>query len=298
MANISSWQSNFIQRCEYVGWRVERTKSNHYKVYDGTGKFIFTFPTTPGDKRSMMNSLADAKRCGLEDLENRAKLRDERDRLERLERDRETAENEIAASDARAISEIAAAPADASASVASQPDLGQVNGIAIAAVAPAQFKTSVMAEFRPFPDAEELLLADGSLVYRCVKPAATMHRPDARGLCHKTYETVNSLVAHMRYHSRPKSKLNETGREAAVSATPSQIAESNGHRPEIATLDHALAQAQLSVERIADNLKSLVIEFGSIRDAVRKLPVADAEILDKAAQFDALGAIFKQAAGR
>lgn len=302
MASTNGWISNFIQRCEHVGWKVERTRSNQYKVYDANDKMILTLPSTPSDRRATSNILAEARRHGLENLESRLKLRDERDRLEKIERDRESAEAKIAESNVRAVSDVAAESADSSSvepAKATQPEIGSVAGIEIVTIEPVSFKTPVMPYFKELSQAEELLLADGTTVFRCARPAATPHRPDAQGPCHKTYPTAHSLIAHLRYHTRQvKDSSVETTKEAAVSAASTEITRSNGHSTEFAALDHMLAQAQSSVSKISDGFSSLLTELGSIRDAVRNLPVVDQETLSKAAQFDALGAIFKNAAGK
>lgn len=304
MVNINGWQANFIQRCEAVGWSIERTKSNHYKVRDAKGKFLFTFPTTPGDVRSMQNTLSDAKRHGILDLEKQVKLRDERARLERIQKDREASEAvEAEAALERIETQIPSKPEPES--------LGTVDGVAIVMSGPALFKTPVMAEARPLRDAEELLLADDRTVWRCLKSAATPYRPHAEGLCHKVYVSVDSLQSHLAYHSRTPwkevknpdvadatSAMKEEDQTVPTTKTPAKTAELNGRPTEIERLDQALSQAQASVKKVSDALASLVIEFGTIRSAVRQLPVVDQATIDKAAQFDALGAIFKNAAGK
>ena len=308
MVNINGWQAQFIKRLESVGWSVERTQSNHFKVRDAKNKFLFTFPTTPGDVRSMKNTEADAKRHGLPQLEHNAKLLAERERLERIQRDREESD---AAAAVEAEARIDADLAKLGKSIEHHPDLGTVDGVAILMSGPALFKTPVMAEARPLRDAEELLLADDRTVWRCLKSAATPYRPHAEGLCHKVYLSVDSLQSHLAYHSRTPWKevknpdvadattaRKEEDQTVPTTKTPVKTAELNGHRPEIEAFDHALSQLQAGVKRIADASASLIIEIGTLRDASRRLPVVDQATIDKAAQFDALGAIFKNAAGK
>lgn len=304
MVNVNSWQAEFIRRCEAVGWKVERTNSNHYKVRDASNKFLFVFPTTPGDNRSMRNTEAEANRHGLKELVQKQALRNERDRLEKIRKDREASEAvEAEAALERIETQIPSKP---------QPeDLGTVDGVAIVMSGPALFKTPVMAEARPLRDAEELLLADDRTVWRCLKSAATPYRPHAEGLCHKVYLSVDSLQSHLAYHSRTPWKeaknpdvadattaRKEEDQTVPTTKTPVKTAELNGHRPEIEAFDHALSQLQAGVKRIADASASLIIEIGTLRNAARQLPVVDQVTIDKAAQFDALGAIFKNAAGK
>lgn len=304
MANINGWQANFVKRCEAVGWSVERTNSNHYKVKNDQGKFLFVFPTTPGDVRSMQNTLSDAKRHGILELEKDVKLRNERDRLERIQRDREAAE----AVEAEAALERIETALPSKRSDSETADLGTVDGVAIAAIAPALFKSPIMAAPAPFGGAEELLLVDDRIVFRCVKPARTPYR-DVEGLCHKTYDNMNSLMAHIRYHGRAPWKKGTSSSAPATEQETKSVTETatttktttsptvqtrDGRRSDVAALDHAISQAQTSIQKVADGLTALVIEFGTIRDAVRNLPVADEEILDKARRFDALRGMLKE----
>lgn len=277
----TDWQDNFRKRCEAVGWRVERTTSNHFKTYDSEGKLLLTFSGTPGDKRGMMNALSQAKRCGIEMLERNAKLERERDRLQKIEDDRAAADRKI---------DIINDHADASA----QPNLGNVDGVAIVAIAPAMYKSPVMEQAAPLAAGEELLLASGRVVYRCARSASTVRRPDLEGICHRTYLTVESLKSHISYHTRQwKTREAEVASGAGTTEThepPSPVA---AHSAEFDALDHALAQLQNGIKRIADQLPGLIIEVGTLRDAVRRLPVADAETVNKAQQFDALRGMFK-----
>lgn len=309
MVNINGWQANFVKRCEAVGWSVERTNSNHFKVKNAKGKFLFVFPTTPGDVRSMQNTLSDAKRHGLLELEHNAKLLAERDRLERIQRDREASE----AVEAEAALERIETALSSKRSDSETADLGTVDGVAIAAIAPALFKSPVMAAPAPFGGAEELLLVDDRIVFRCVKPARTPYR-DVEGLCHKTYDNMNSLMAHIRYHGRAPWKkevdssapatatateqetksVTKTATKTATKTTNPTVQMQDGRRSDVAALDHAISQAQTSIQKVADGLTALVVEFGTIRDAVRKLPVADEEIMDKARRFDALRGMLKE----
>lgn len=299
MATDQVWQSNFKQRCEAVGWTVEQASgSSHYKVRDAKGKLLLTYSNTPGDRRSMLNVLSQAKRAGLEDLEKLVKLRDERDRLERIEKDREAnaaRTTELEATLERAV--LFQPPPSNLDLTKSQVNLGQVDGVAIVAVAPAKVKTPAMATAMPLADGEELLLADDRVVYRCTKPAATPRRPELTGVCHRTYENVNSLLTHIGYHTR---KLRDR-EDAAVpaqaqvngSVTPDATPESHKSHSEFQALDHALAQLQLGIERVAESFSGLIIETGTLRDAVRRLPQVDPEVVEKAKRFDALRGFLK-----
>src|SRR5262245_21927468 len=92
MSDHHDWPENFRRRCESVGWRVELSASNHYKVYSDERGFLFSFSKTPGDRRALNKAVTDARRHGIEQLETDLKLRVEKERLERLATDREANE--------------------------------------------------------------------------------------------------------------------------------------------------------------------------------------------------------------
>lgn len=292
MSSVNGWQDNFRKRCESVGWSVERTTSNHYKVKDAKGKFIFTFPTTPGDKRSMQNTLSDAKRAGLLDLEARLKLKNERDRLQRIHADREASESvEAATAFERLTAATSATTAAASVAATADANLGDVDGVKIVAIAPATWKSPVMLKAAVLADAQELLLADDRVVYRCAKDAATLRNPAIEGICHRTYDNIGSLRSHISYHSRSYESKEVTVSVApvvAVAAPTNKTSAVSSHSLELNVLDHALAQLQNDVQKIANSLPPLIIEIDTLRDAVRKIPIASDDVLMKAQQFDAI----------
>lgn len=297
MSNVNGWQANFTKRCESVGWSVERTQSNHYKVRDANGKFLFVFPTTPGDQRSMRNTIAEAKRHGLEDLESRAKLRAERDRLERIEADRAAvAQVENAEADA-ALARITELIPDQLETI----DYGDVDGVKIVARAPAMHKTPVMSEAKPMNGGEELLLDDHRVVFRCTKPAAMPHRPELEGVCHKIFDTVGGLKIHITYHSRttvptPPSTPSSTPEEIEPKMTTT-IQRKSASTP---AAKHPVEQIAARVTALTDEVGNMIttlqnvsLEFSSIIHDLSRLQIADEEIVAKAKRFDAMRAAFK-----
>lgn len=292
MTSMSKWQDQFRKRCLAVGWDVEMTTSGHYKVRSADGRFLFTFPSTPGDKRSMLNTLADAKRLGLEDLEARAKLLAERERLERIESDRAAAEKKIDAANGNA----------AAAAKSKEPsDLGEIDGVAIVMSGPAMFKSPVMAFSAPISGGEELLLADDRTVFRCVRDAATNYRPDAPGLCHKIYTSVNSLKTHIAYHSRkPKVVDEESVAEnpsagkivpASVQAADAPSRPADTLKP-TAKLAGKVAILSDIVDEMIGKLRDVTLDLSSIQHDIARLEVADEATIEKARQFDVLQGIF------
>lgn len=320
MSSNRAWVQNFKARCEDVGWRVELGKSGHHKTFDASGRLLFTFASTTGDRRSMLAVLSDAKRAGLLELESRVKLRRERDRLERIELDRRAnghTEKRSEESEIEVTQESKPTPASNS------PEDGQVtneffvDGVAIVAVAPAKIKTPIMSKPAPMAGADELLLEDQRVVYRCAKPAADARNPELTGLCHRIFPTAEGLRAHITFHSRQDlpttpsaraarerreeegkkiaKKLRESAdRRAAADSAPPTDAQAP-QAPRVSASNHLVTEIQLQLthiaartDRLTEELLSIVRDVENVRDAVTKLPSLDPEVAEKAARFDAL----------
>ena len=228
MAGNNDWAKNFQARCQDVGWSVEATSSNHCKVRDARGKLLLTISTTPGDKRAMMNALSQAKRAGLEQLEQQVKLRRERDRLARIEADRqrggytpESAAETAFETASETASETTAGTATKTATdspiestrreesevkienhYAEGRDLVRGYKVLIrqkAHLVTKNFKTDEM-QSHMYPDIDELQLENGDVVYQCAS------RRNA-GCCF-TAAVPESVRAHLRSHS-PATKVNQ-----------------------------------------------------------------------------------------
>lgn len=294
----NNWQANFKVRCEAVGWTVEKSTSNHYKVKDRHGSILFTFPSTPSDKRALLNVIGDAKRAGLEDLEKKNKLRAERDRLQRIEDDR--------AANAAALERADQRSGDGAANAE---NLGDVDGVAIVSIAPAKFKTPIMPKSEPLADAEELLLADERIVYRCAKPAATPRAPELRGSCLRTFDSVGSLKSHISFHTRTKmsvtprqrAKLEREEAERVKNSATSAVAEPAGVEPivepiveptgnelTVAQLTARLVDAADSVRGLLVSVENLAHDLSLVLNDIPKLHDVDPTIVEKAKRFDAL----------
>lgn len=279
-----NWQANFEKRCLAVGWQVEMSANSHYKVRDAAGKYLFTYSGTPSDPRSMKNTLAEAKRHGLLELETQAKLAAEKERLERIERDRAAADAQIAASNSRAVANVARGT----------PDLGQVAGVAIVMSGPAMYKSPLMDKAGPIAFGEELLLADDRTVFRCLKPAATNYRPDLEGICHKIYDTVGSLRTHIGYHSRKPAGAEPNGEEGSsvtkLASKPEVVTQRD--KP-TAKLAERVDELSTAVVDMIENLQDMTLRLSSIQHDIAKLEVADEATIEKARQFDVLQGIFQ-----
>lgn len=292
-ANGKKEAQELVKRCEAVGWQVVRSGSDHFKVDTRRGTFVI--PGTPDDYRSMRNSLADAKRFGLEDLEAKLLAQTEKARLERIVADR-------AANDAK-MAKIRGAydaknpftpPKEPDDTVDTDTNLGEVNGVRIAAVAPVRYvhPRSGTGNLSTLRNGEELLLVDDRVVFRCVNTL-----PDGKP-CHATFDNALSLLGHSRRH--PTEKENET---VAVKPTPADAAKaaasSNGQAPSsmattrellVTTIEELagsifeiggkLIETRNSLIKMADQVKQLKPEVVQVEP--------DPEILAKAAKYDAM----------
>lgn len=186
--------------------------------------------------------------------------------------------------------------------------LGYVGDVAIVEKAPAMHETPLTRGKRvPLVDGEELLLADGTVVYRCAKPAATAMDPTAQGICHRVFDTVGSLKAHIAYHSRKsvpeapgarKKREREAVRKIArkrvsqaAKRSPAKAAETALEPTEIvARAAQLLDQFDIfksELQLLGKSADELVAE---LRELVRLLPesVADEDTLGKARKYEEL----------
>jgi hypothetical protein len=329
----SDWTTNFQRRLEDVGWRVERSKSNQFKVYDRSDRQILVFSATPSDHRSMTNALSQAKKAGLLLLESEVKLRRERDRLARLAADRESnghkPERAVppalftpppvpppAESTAATMSTVADDAAsvgvkthDEKVKMSVKPEnLGDVDGVAIVAVAPAKIQTPIMTAPAPLADAEELLLADDRVLYRCLKPTP-------QGPCHSTFDTANSLRSHITFHSRrvppttPAYRAKQerlvrenvkppavaTSEEREVAASPKTTTSPTSPAATSTEVDRLRRRVDVLAGAVAETLgglKKIQAEVAELQCEVNELPLADEETLRKAAEFDKVKSTF------
>ncbi len=196
----NDWQDNFRRRCDFVGWTTELSKgSNHYKVYDATGKYLFTYAKTSGDRRSMLNTVTEAKRHGIETLETQEKLRQERERLVRIEKDRETNGHVVAdvSSINRGSSEGERRMTEAKIENHYAESRDAVLGVSVlirekASLTSHNIQTKV-TETHVYPDIDALQLENDTVVYQCASRRDTT--------CLFTAASPQSVRAHLRAHS-------------------------------------------------------------------------------------------------
>lgn len=297
MPGNNDWSRNFKDRCEDVGWRVDISGGSHFKVFDQFGKLLFTFASTPGDKRGMLNALSQAKRAGIETLESKLKLKRERDRLQKIEDDRKK-------NNAKMPPSVQFTPPTATKSTAipaESPtvDLGSIDGVRIAAVAPALIQTPVMPKPAPLSQASEVLLVDGTVLYRCERSAR--YDPNANGtgepgICGKVFAQVTSLQAHVRFHKRWESETGgDNNVEFIASINPEEtttVPTKPTAAPSPTTALAARIESTLeSVNLLSQACAAIKADLVKTQEDIAKLQVADEATLQKAAQFDNLKAM-------
>lgn len=300
-----AWQDNFRRRCDYVGWVTDlSTGSNHYKVYDAKGKYLFTYAKTAGDRRAMLNTLSEAKRHGLEILEQQEKLRRERDRLVRIEKDRET--NGFVVADVQSAN-TATSEREKDIPVATIANHYAENRDAVLGVKVLIRQTAHLTginyatqqlDSRPYPDIDELQLENETVVYQCAS------RYDSS--CLFTAAKSQSIRAHLRAHA-PRAqaralaaKLAEAEAElqAQKAKTKTNVAQ-NGDLRDPTDTDHAVIDR---IKKTADSLAHELEELSRGMQFVGKsltqlsadldrIPTVDPKLIDKARAFDDLQAI-------
>lgn len=60
---MSDW-TKLMERARSQGWRVERTRRNHYKWFAPDGRTILVSGSTTSDHRGIKNQIANMRRAG------------------------------------------------------------------------------------------------------------------------------------------------------------------------------------------------------------------------------------------
>lgn len=304
---------DLLKRCEAVGWQI-RTVGN------GASRFLvtthdggtFTFGRS-GDWRGMRNALKQAERLGLLDLEARLAAKHDRDRVRKIQADRArvlvttssvstmqppslslpSSSSKSSTHDEEKESDNVKETVEKKVS-ASAGDLGHVDGVAIAEIAPAMIETPVSHGPQRLRNGEELLLTDGRVVYRCTLQTAGK-------MCGKTFGSSRSLSSHVAAHSRPDRKTGSlntdqpralptvrrrrtrpTTGDTTGGKTPSQAADKIVAK--LRTIGHNLVVIGTNLDRLG---RDIILTSEEINDLVADAHV-DPEIIEKARRFDAL----------
>lgn len=301
------WHDTLVDRCLAVGWNIRHTSNGHVFVTprgpDTGGSFTIA---RSADPRARANSLAVARRAGLEGAELRARQLRDRERGARRATATigaietmigETTVTDVDGSDERGSVNVKVNVA------ATEGSLGYVDGVAIAERVPAKIETPITrGRAYPMTDGWELLLADGSVVYRCERPAATPRNPQLVGTCNRTFDAVMSLRAHMTFHTRKgmpvapgerlrreHDKSNERESRPIVAETPP--ARGRPRTPRTSQTPRVTASPAKRLATIAHNLTVIGANLGRIGSDLLDLSVElenlpGSDVVDKARRWD------------
>jgi hypothetical protein len=226
MGSRKNWPRELADRCNAVGWNARLVPNGHWKadLPDGT---TMSWAESPSDTNGYKMAMRKARQKGLDALEQKLKLQREKERLERIQRDREL--NGVPESDFapnRPTNEGETQPMDSANS-----NLGyiEVEGtrLAIAETAPAYMQHWRGGDPRELDDARELLLIDHSVRYQCRK--LTLSDPGLPDkTCDRHFPTPGGVVVHQtRVHqTRPKPKPDpdrDLGGVFPADTTPVQV---------------------------------------------------------------------------
>ncbi len=66
MSRHAREMTQLARRLERMGYVVRKGRNGHWKVAGADGKVFIGFPATPGDHRSILNTLAQLRRSGID----------------------------------------------------------------------------------------------------------------------------------------------------------------------------------------------------------------------------------------
>lgn len=278
MGSKRGWPQALKRRCEAVGWDVGIAQSGHYRAKTHEGH-VFTFANTPSSVRSERHALAQAKRFGLDELEELHARADERERQHRIKVDRQNgvdwdAEEEMRQKEMQKIK------------AETEGDLGYVNGIAVAERAPAIAGHPRAPETKiPIKHGQELLLVDASVVYQCVYEVTYN---DIKQDCGRFFETPSSLRSHIAWHARqrqPKVEIEDEKTIVVENEVPEVIEKQPGIIARIVNLADEFDEL---VDEVTELAESTRVKRDELRKLLAEVPlhVADGETREKARKYD------------
>lgn len=313
MGKRREWPEELAKRCRAVGWTAELAKSGHYKVQvpasedfpDGGG---FSIASTPGSRDGERKALNNANRYGLERLELQARLLAEKERLERIERDRR--ENGVPAEDfappyreveARLTEAIYSIPNPESENAMQTESLGriEVEGrvLEILEEAQAWFQPNRGGEPRLVPASRELLLSDHGVYFQCLKGTGTWEG-DEEVRCDRLFTSAQGVFIH-------QGRVHKAAEEAAQRMQPhpdsraAEVAPAAEEAPEPEVLEVAEPGLVARMVSLGDRFEQLCSQVDEVSRAAsilqnelqalaRELPgeIASEEMRHKAARFD------------
>lgn len=289
MGSKKGWPRELADRCNAVGWPAELVSSGHWKAKLPDGS-VMTWAESPSDRNAYKNAMRVARTKGLDQLELELRLQREKERLERIQADREqngVPEHLMEPPQPNLKEEIEMA------------NLGyiEVGGtrIGIAEQGPARYQPSRGGDLRLIEDARELLLVDGSVYFQCLKPTGAFRDGEAE-ICNRAFPSARSLPTHQ---SRMHPDLDFTEPEAPAEPKP---------KPQeveiVATVVPVGPMARLTLltdrlRKLEGALEDAATEAGAIANglekAVAELPelLLDDETRQKVAILDQMRGLLK-----
>lgn len=299
MGSRKGWPKELADRCNAVGWPAELVPSGHWKAKlpDGT---TMTWAESPSDRHAYKNAMRVARNRGLDALEEKMALEREKERLARIERDRER--NGVPA----AAYNLDPQPNESENEMKNaDPSLGfvEVEGqrLGIVEQAEAWYQPNRGGDRRLVEDARELLLVDHSIHYQCLKGTGAFTGA-GEVICHRLFTSPQGVFVHQaRTHKvaeeaarqmqpRPASKAVEAtlevNVEAPAGAAPIPVSEP-GLVARMVAITGQFEGLCNEIDAIGEKANVL---YNELQGLVRELPneVASEEMRIKAARFDAM----------
>lgn len=289
MGGRKRWPQELADRCNAVGWPAELVANGHWKARlpDGT---VMGWAESPSDTNAYKNAMRVARAKGLEDLELQLKLQREKERLERIERDRRL----------NGVPESAYGPGPAT-QPESEPELKtpatssnlgfvEVEGqrLGIMEQAEAWFQPSRGGERRLVEDARELMLIDHSVHYQCLRGTGTFQGED-EVFCNRLFDTPSGVFFH-------QARTHKLAEEAAQRMQPHPASAPRAEEAPMAVSQPGLVARMVALtgrfEQLCNDLdqvgESANALYNELQGLVRELPaeLASDELRDKAARFE------------
>lgn len=186
MGSRKNWPKDLADRCNAVGWAAELVSNGHWRAKLPDGR-VLSWAESPSDTNGYKAAFRKADRYGLSELENRLKLQREKERLERIERDR--AQNGVPEE------QMLAPEPTKKEDLVTKYGYIELDGmrIGIADIAkPVMHQHNRGGEPRRLDHSRELLLVDGTIRYQCLKLTAS----ESQETCARHFATSAGLVVH------------------------------------------------------------------------------------------------------
>lgn len=295
MGTRKSWSLDLKKRCEAVGWTVAYGSSGHWKATRPDGQSM-AWASTPTSSRSRDNAWAQARQFGLDAAEAQLQKRLAAEREAKRLADRAADDRLFNPPDATETSEETPAMPVENQITQTPGALGYADGQAVMEIGPVRVGSSRNpAAVRELADAQELLLADASIRYRCCKPAVL--DPDSE--CGKLYSSAMSLSGHQNWHSRVKPSQSA---EKAAARDPQEDPRPEPEETPPGSVAQLVVQAQRlrKLEECLDDAATLAGSIAAgLETTIAQLPglLVSPELQEKAAKFDRMMGALGQESG-